>query len=303
MGYTRLGPGIRPKMRDAIVEIRNLLYPQKGDVYYVSKRGASGDGKSWEQSFLTITEGIAALTDGDILIISAGNYDEADTITLTGKKDIRIFGMGTGMQWGEGSTNWRSVTSEKDLFNITGCQAVEIAGIGFVTPTDGKDAINFTGLNYSVHVHDCCFIGDCGGGAKMAYGINAAGSNGPDLYVHDCRFFRVKTAAIMMGNQRCVISDNVFIVPASGKGISGLGGAASYNIIKDNYFLGAASNDYGIYSASDTAGLTMIANNMFANFDQTGEGEISVSKDANVVHNFTGIAASGGADAQPDPEA
>lgn len=302
MGYTRLGPGIRPKVRDAIIEVRNYLYPQKGDVYYVSKRGASGDGKSWEQSFLTITEGIAALTDDDTLIIGAGNYDEAAKVSLDNVDNVRIFGMSNGMQWGEGSTNWRDVTSETDLLDISGCKSVEIAGIGFVVTTADKDAINFDGLNYSVHIHDCCFTGDCGGGTKMAYAINGAGANAPDLYVHDCRFFRVKTAAIIMGHQRCVIRNNIFIVPNSGKGISGLGSTAAYNIIADNYFLGGATGDYGIHSGSDTAGLTMIVNNMFANFDQTGEGEISVSKDANVVHNFTGIASSGGADAQPDPE-
>jgi len=303
MDWNRLGPGITRNVRDSFTELRNYVAP-KGEIFYVDKgTGTSGDGKSWGNAFLTITEGIAALTDGDTLIIGAGNYDEAATITLSGLTDVRILGMSTGMQWGEGSTNWRSVTSEDDLLDITGCKAVEIAGIGFIVPTDDMDAINFTGLNYSTHIHDCCFVGDCGSGAVMAYGVNIAGSNGPDTYIHDCKFFRVKTAAIIMGHQRNTISHNIFIVPNSGIGISGLGSTAAYNIISDNYFLGGATGDYGIYSASDTAGLTMIVNNMFANFDQTGEGEICVSKDANVVHNFTAVAASGGADAQPDPEA
>jgi len=300
MGYTRLGPGIRPKMRDAIVEIRNYLYPQKGDVYYVSKRGASGDGKSWEQSFLTITEGIAALTDDDTLIIGAGNYDEAAKISLDNVDNVRIFGMSNGMQWGEGSTNWRDVTSETDLLDISGCKSVEIAGIGFVVTTADKDAINFDGLNYSVHIHDCCFTGDCGGGTKMAYAINGAGSNAPDLYVHDCRFFVIKTAAIVMGHQRNVIRNNFFIIPASGHGINYASGTSPFNLIADNYFLGVNSSDVGISGTAGAVGNEMIVNNIFCGLSS----EISTSKDENCVNNFyADYTTGGGVRADCDPEA
>jgi len=268
MGWKRLGPGIRPKMRDAIVEIRNLLYPQKGDVYYVSKRGTSGDGKSWEASFLTITEGIAALTDGDTLIIGAGNYDEAaPVITLDDVKDVRIFGMSNGMQWGEGSTNWRSVTSEADLFNIQNCKGVEIAGIGFITPTNGKDGIQFVTENsYSIHIHDCCFVGDCGSGVKMAEGIGSSVNTLVcDLWVHHCRFFRCKTALINIG-QRAVIEKNVIIIPANGIGISGIayGSGTGYNVIRDNDFLGKSDGDTGIYMAGMNQNDAIVVRNRFA---------------------------------------
>lgn len=302
MDFTRLGPGIRPKMRDAMTEVRNYLFPPYGDVFYVSKRGASGDGKSWTNSFLTITEGIAALTDNDTLFIEAGNYDEAATIELSGVKNVRIFGIGTGMQWGEGSTNWRSVTSEDHLFDITGCQSVEIAGIGFVIPTSDKYAIKFTGLCYSTHIHDCCFTGDCGGGAEMSYAIHANGANGPDTYIHDCRFFIVKTIAIVMGHQRNVVMNNLFIVPDSGIGISiPAATTASYNVIADNHFLGGGTSDHGIYYTAWTANNALISNNKFAGFAKSVPDNVD-NTETGFVWNYESDATAGGiAAVAPNP--
>lgn len=277
------------------------ILPMNGDIFYVDKNVASsGDGKSWGTAFKTITEGIAALGNYDTLIIGPGNYDEAATISLDNLKGVKILGHNTGMQWGEGSTNWRDVTSEDDLLDVSGCQGIEISGIGFVVTTADKDAVNFDGLNYSVHIHDCCFTGDCGGGTKMAYAINAAGSNAPDLYVHDCRFFRIKTAAIVMGHQRNVIKNNFFIVPASGHGINYTSGTAPYNLIADNYFLGANSSDIGISGTAGSAGNEMIVNNLFANLSS----EIETSKDENCLENYyADYSTGGGVRAVCDPEA
>jgi len=270
-----------------------------GDVFYVSKRGASGDGRSWAKSFLTITEGIAALTDNDTLIIGAGNFDEAATITLTGKNNIRIYGMGTGMQWGEGSTNWRTVTSEDHLFDIETCAGLEIAGIGFIVPTDDKNGITITaGTCYSIHIHDCCFIGDCGSGAKMAWGINAGGSLNADLYVHHCKFFRCKTGTFNMC-QRAVIEKNVFVVPASGKGIHGLDAPSGYGVVDDNLFFGSASSDYGIYVDAATAGNFMVSRNRFCNFEDTKAINQTAEVSVNFVDNLEDHAE--GADRKVDP--
>jgi len=218
-----------------------LQVVKDAQIWYVdvNKTGpaVSGDGLSWDKAFLTVTEGIAALSNYDILMIGPGNYDELTKLTLTGLKGVKIFGFGTGMQWNEGSTCIRDVshTAADDLLDITGCQSLEIAGISFIN-TEAKDAINFTGLNYSTHIHNCCFVGDVGGGAVQVYGVNIAGSNGPDTYIHNCKFFIQATAGILNLGQRNVITDNVFIVPTDGAGISGIDNVKGFNIIKDNYF-------------------------------------------------------------------
>lgn len=269
------------------------------DEFYADRYTILSNGKP--NIYNTITAGIAALGNYDTLLITPGNYDEAGTVTLTGKKGVKIFGYNSGMQWGEGSTCWRDVTSTLDLLNLTGNHSVEIAGINFVVITDGKDAINFTGLNYSTHIHHCTFTGDVGGGAVMAYAINAGGSNSADLYVHDCKFFNQKTTSIINIGQRAVIKDNFFVVVAAGIGISGCDAAAGYNLIADNYFLGTASTGIGINRESYTSGNLMIVNNRFLNFSAGKDINQVANSDPSVVSNKADGA--NGAEADIDPTA
>lgn len=275
MEYTRLGPGIRPKMRDAMTEVRNYLFPPQGEVYYVSKRGASGDGKSWTDSFLTITEGVAALSDNDTLFIGPGNYDEALEITLSGKDNIRIFGTGTGFQWGEGATCWRDVVSGADLFTIAdSCKSVEIAGIGFVS-SQAFNSINLTGV-YGCHIHDCSFVGDSGGGAVGLKGIAISGGGGPDTYIHDCRFFHyIEHAIRVTSNQRFVMHDCLIIVPDTGVGVYISAAATTYGAIWKCYFMGTAGdgNDQGLeIAATSSDGKLLVADCRFAGCVMSGGG-------------------------------
>jgi len=253
--------------------------------------------------FTTITAALAAVENYDTVLIGPGNFDEEATITLTGKKGVKIIGTNTGMQWGEGATCWRDVDSDhvSDLLNLTGNQAIEIAGINFINITDGKDAINFTGLNYSIHIHDCCFTGNVGGSDVQAYAINAGGSNAADLYVHDCKFFKQKTTAILNIGQRAVIKDNIFIVGAASKGISGCNAAGGFNIIADNYFIGAVSTGYGIYRESYTATNLAIINNRFIGFSANYDINQVASSDSSVVGNIAD--GTDGAAADIDPTA
>ena len=269
------------------------IMPMSGDVFYVDTNiSASGNGKSWGKAFKTITAGIAALGNYDTLIIGPGNYDEAALISLDDKTGVRIFGSGTGMQWGEGQTCWRDVTSTLDLLNLSGNKGVEIAGICFINVTSGKDAINFDGLNYSVHIHDCSFIGDVGSGAVQAYGINAGGSNSADLYVHDCRFLRQLTTGIFSVGQRAVIQNCFFVVAASAKGIDDINAASGYNLVSDCYFLGANSSDVGIDMTPTTAGRNMVTNCHFSNCATTMTGG-STGAEANACLNYGSTAAGG----------
>ncbi len=235
----------------------------------------TGKGTSWEDAFLTITEGIAALEDYDVLLIAPGNYDEDETITLTGKYGCKILGLGTGMQWNEGSTTWRDVTSSDDLLYLTGCRAIEIAGIAFINST-AKDAITLTGLCYSTHIHDCSFVGDTGGGATGDIAIELGTSNGPDMYVHNCRFLHWDEIAInVKGNQRFVCHDCLFIVPDDGIGIVLNGPTSGYQSVWDCNFMGTAGDggDQGIdIDASSGDGKILVTNSFFAGCTMTGGG-------------------------------
>lgn len=251
----------------------------QGTIYYVDKtRSASGDGKSWDHAFKTVTEGFAALSNYDWLIIGPGNYDEASpALILSGLYGVKILGYATGMQWSEGSTCIRDVTSSDDLIDIDGCRAIEIAGISFIN-SGAYDAINIgvtTGC-YSIHIHDCCFTGDTGGGATGLYGINLATGSAPDTYVHDCKFFHYATTGLHVHtNQRFVCHDCFFIVPNNGIGIDITGAAASYQGIWDCKFLGSEgdSAEQGLdIGAATSDGKLLVTDCRFAGCTVDGGG-------------------------------
>lgn len=256
--------------------------PGTGQIHYVDENkttATTGDGSSWAAAFLTVTEGFAALEDYDVLIIAPGNYDETEKLTLSSLKGIKIFGYGTGFQWNEGGTCIRDVshTAADDLLDIVSCNALEIAGISFVS-TGAKDAINFvTGASYSVHIHDCCFVGDVGSGAVQDYGINLSASSGPDLYVHHCKFFHNDIAGIKLStNQRFTCHDCLFIIPDAGIGIEVENVmATAYHSIWDCKFLGTAGDgaDMGIDIAdASQQGKIGVWNCSFASCTMTGGG-------------------------------
>ncbi len=267
-----------------------------GQVYYVDKTVASsGDGKSWKFAFKTVVEGFAALSNYDTLIIGPGNYDEAAKLTLTGLKSVSIFGNNTGMSWGEGSTNIRDVTTNGDILDISTCQSLEISGIAFVSSTAG-DAINFTGFNYSTHIHNCTFVGNTGGADNMDYGVNLGNAKGPGTYIHHCKFDRVDVAAIETGTsqQRFVCHDCFFVVADAAIGIN-LAGimTSSFHGIWNCNFLGAAgdNNDQGIdFGHQSLPGRCMVSNCILAGCVSTGG---STDAEIGFVHNYASSAAGG----------
>ena len=255
--------------------------PGTGKIWYVDKNkagGVTGDGTSWLAAFLTVTEGFAALSDYDVLIIAPGNYDEAGTLNLTNLNGVKIFGYGTGFQWNEGSTCIRDVISGEDLVLLDNCKSTEIAGIAFIN-SQAFDGITFASGCYSTHIHDCSFVGDVGGGAIGDIAIDlVSGSFAPDLYIHHCRFLHMDEAGINMSIssiQRFVMHDCLFIVPDAAFGIKIHSVTSGYNAIWDCKFLGTAGdgNDQGIdIDASTGDGQLLVTDCRFSGITMTGGG-------------------------------
>ncbi len=245
----------------------------------------------------TITAAIALLQNYDTLILCPGNWDEADVVSLDDLKGVKILGYNNGMTWGEGSTCWRQMSAihTNNILEMSDNKSIEIAGINFICTTADKEAIKFDGFNFATHIHHCRFTGNTGGSDLMAYGINAAGSYGPDLYVHNCMFDRVKTTAIIPGHQRNVIEYNVFIVGANCKGIVLIGNTtASFNVIQHNTFLGnIGASSYGIYSAVSTIGNFLIVNNILCGFHADRAIVVAQNGDTNCANNYINHASSG----------
>ncbi len=76
---------------DGSLTIDNKLYARNipsgviGKVWYVDKtnRTTSGNGKTWERAFTTVTAALAAAGTDDVILIGPGFYTEAATLTLT----------------------------------------------------------------------------------------------------------------------------------------------------------------------------------------------------------------------------
>lgn len=278
-----------------------LQVVRDSQVWYVDKNKAnavSGDGLSWDNAFLTVTEAIAAAGDYDIIFIGQGVYSEAATLAIT-QTGLKIFGAGTsGFIWGP--TSLKSDTAADHLISIN-CNGVEIAGLDFICNTTSKNAIQMgtTATTYKTHIHDCHF----GGGGTTNSGINCdLTQDTVDMHVDRCEFYNYTTAGIVLSGTRCKVTNCLFFVPAGGIGIDirDTGDNRPDKLIAGNMIIGSNSTDTGIKIASTepTDGTLLVYNNCVTNCNTNITQDKS---DAGVVNNPT--YANGAALAQVDPNA
>jgi len=252
-------------------------------IWYVDKNktspAASGDGLSWDQAFLTITEAIAAAGNYDIIFVGHGVYSEAATLAIT-QTGLKLFGAGTsGYIWGP--TSLKSDTAADHMITINSNE-VEIAGIDFITNTTSKNAIQMssTATTYKIHIHDCHF----GGGGTTNIGINCSTvQDSVDMHVDRCEFYNYSTAGIVLSGTRTKITNCLFFVPAAGIGIDvrDTGGNRPDKLLSGNMILGSASTDTGIKlpATQPTAGTILIYNNCITNCNTnitTGKSEAGI---------------------------
>lgn len=238
-------------------------------IWYVDKNktapASSGDGKSWNTAFLTITEAVDAAGDYDIIHIGHGVYSEAATVDIT-QTGLKIFGAGTsGFIWGP--TSMKSDTAADHMLTINSNE-VEIAGLDFITNTTSKNAIQMssTTTTYKVHIHDCHF----GGGGTTNIGINCSlVQDTVDMHIERCEFYNYSTAAIVLSGSRTKITDCLFFVPAAAIGIDirDEGATRQDKLIAGNMIIGSNSTDTGIKlpGTEPTDGTILVYNNCVTN--------------------------------------
>jgi len=245
----------------------NPLFHVSGDVWYVDKNkasGVSGDGSTWSDAFMTVTEAVAAAGDYDVIFIGHGTYTEADIIDIT-QNGLRIFGAGTGTyQWGKTSLNTN--TAGGHLLSIN-ANDVEIAGMGFIIETNDKNAIQVADTAeapWRCHIHDCHFAGNPG-----EIGINCDITNDPvELVVERCEFLDFPTCGIHLSSSRSKIMDNLFFVFTGqiGLDIHDSGEDRAWKLISDNMFVGTGTCTGIRMETATTAGSIGIFRNLFSNF-------------------------------------
>jgi len=236
-------------------------------IWYVDKNKAnavSGDGLTWDNAFLTITEAVAAAGDYDIIFIGQGTYTEADVVDIT-QTGLRMFGAGTGKyQWGKTSMN--SNTAGGHLMTINASN-VEIAGMGFIIETNDKHGIFIASTAeapWNIHIHDCHFAGNAG-----ECGIYCDYTNDPvELVVERCEFLDFPTAGIHLSGSRSKVMDNLFFVFTGqiGLDIHDSGADRGWKLISDNKFVGTGTCTGIRMETAPTAGYIGIFRNVFANF-------------------------------------
>jgi hypothetical protein len=131
-----LGPGVRPKVRTALEELYNWIDAPAGLVRYVSRnKSASGNGKSWDEAYLTINEAIteinAAYTAANqphkgrnnIIFVGEGWYAELPQ-TLTAS-DTFIVGVAPGHHY---NTVLYGVPVAGTFSGVAGGPALKITG-------------------------------------------------------------------------------------------------------------------------------------------------------------------------------
>jgi len=209
----------------------NAKFAEKTDIWYVDKGKTStvtGDGKTWDDSFLTITEAVAAAGDYDVIYVAPGFYTEAAEITIT-QAGLKIIGSNSSGKT-RGPCSMKTPTAAGPMLIIAvDANDAEICNISFIA-TSGHEAIVFgaveTGYVWRPHIHDCAFFGDSVGTyAVGVFGATTTPSAGgfPDCaeaVVERCYFYQWVTAATCVYGTRVLLQDNTIFVIASGVGIA-----------------------------------------------------------------------------------
>ena len=260
------------------LEIRGAR--QQEFVRYVDSRVASsGDGRSWEGAFKTISEGISAINavglsgKGATLLIAPGSYIEvAASVPDLSSYDNLITGIGLPedtLWYGSGTAGSISAATD-DLLNITGGNNLIMNITPFVNKnTKAAIVFNDTGAGYHGSFNmlkNVYFSPQTQDGEKYCIRFDGGNVN----IIEDCFLYGALTAGILLtGNVgdpiRNIIRNNHIVGTAIGIHIT----SANYNtLIKDNWFDSGSETDEDmtnaiVITAGMDAGKVTIIKNTF----------------------------------------
>jgi len=247
------------------------------DIWYVDTHvTSSGNGKSWDQAFKTLTEAVAIAGSYDTIYMGRGYYTEAATITIAStQRGLKIFGPTTG---GVPTSNGLSSAASSDHILIIDADDVEIAGITFWCLTNGKDGIRVGNAydGYNNWIHDCCFLTGNADNDLGEYGIKAnATDDCVGLLIENNLFYFMSTAGIAVHATRATIRNNVVWSNAIGIDVQNAAGSRAGCTVIDNYLIGRQTGStVGIKLAETTDGYVFVANNIVTNFDTLITGDM-----------------------------
>jgi len=248
---------------------------EKTNIWYVDKgktSGVSGDGSSWDEAFLTITEAISSANDYDVIYIGPGFYTETATQTIT-QVGLKIIGCNSsgktrgpcGMKGPSGGVTTPIITINDNSNDV------EIRNIAFIATGAGKaiqlGSTNASAYTWRTHIHDCAFFGD--GVGTYAIAVKGAVTNPSagaftdvaECVVEDCFFYDWITAAICTYGTRMMNKNNVIFLGTAGAIGIVLGTGRPWAVITYNQILGInSSSDQCIKITGDVANFIMDRN-------------------------------------------
>jgi len=214
-----------------------------GTNYFVdSTISQSGDGKSWDAAFKTLTEAVAAaVVRNDVINMAPGDYDEDAVINIT-TQGLIIRGP-RGNDWQNKAMIYSGAAGHLMTINA---HEVMIDGIGFSAVDNTFDAIRVgtTMSPYKVTIRNCRFDGWSG-----EHGIYQGGTyDAPDLLIEHNLFRSWDTGAIRIEGTRVMVRHNTIILEGSTSGIIHVptGGNRPDTTLEDNVIFGTYNGDTGV---------------------------------------------------------
>lgn len=280
--------------RTDLENMLRMMYP--GGVWYVSRnRGSiSGDGRSWDQAYLTIGEAVTAVNLANstaafptrgrntLILIDEGWYGEVG-MTLTAS-DATIMASSPGSHINDGTVLYGSATAGGfdagavvPALRITG-DSVSIIGMGFMNSASGLFPCVNIGTQgssgpSSISFEDCFWVRDVAD--AYTFGVEDLSNEG-SRYLR-CYFSQsAKTAGIRIASNGVTNPVNNWIEECKFVGTPvGISQGAGHNtIIKANWFVDASDdrpdtidNPLNIVATSAFATGNFAPNNTLAEFD------------------------------------
>lgn len=304
--------GLQMFLAQSLVYSQNLSTGYiKGDKWYVDGDVAgSGDGKTWEKAFKTLTEAVAVATDDDAIFVAPGKDYEEGEIRIT-QTHLKIIGSVGSTPQMPGTRLYNSAITTTSLMRID-ADNVEIAGINFLIPNDSQathgnntgaalwisspdwiepDYPESGGVEYpaadsvkGTWIHHCTFQ------ALSNYygcGIQMAGHSVNNSVIENCHFSHGCMGIYLHTGSRNIIRNNQFNCMGGG-GPTGINyyptttGSFGNQILNNTFNVYATVGAVGIRIVrSPSAGSVFIDGNSFA--ELFGSAGACISKTTNLV--------------------
>jgi len=218
--------GLQKYLADFAVYAQNLTTGYiVGDKWFVNKDVAgSGDGKTWDKAFKTITEAVAAASDDDVVYVAPNQYNEEPATIAITQSNFKLLAaqMGPGRALTRTEIRMHGV-ADTDIISINGAHNVEVAGFR-LTPYNSTTStgikVSDTAASYGVWIHDNYFYAPASANTQAIQMGTAASHDADSIVIENNDFWKGGSAGVPMVDwlsaTRGIIRGNTFTTIGNG---------------------------------------------------------------------------------------